>query len=64
VNQKWQTAFAKMRPEDDFANSNRNRYLKGQSRETDSSTSAKLTHGAEWAAVNQKRQTAFALMER
>jgi hypothetical protein len=35
VNQAWQTAFARMKPEGDFANSNRSRYLKGQSKEPD-----------------------------
>jgi len=49
--------------EGDFANSNRSRYLKGRSRETDRRRSAKLTHRTEWAAVNQKRQSAFAQLK-
>ena len=35
VNQTCDNRIAKIRPEGDFANSNRSHYLKGQSKETD-----------------------------
>lgn len=58
MNEEWQTAFARMRPEGIFANSNCSRYLKGQSRPLDRSMSAEpiyrtRMHGGESKTANR-----------